>query len=496
MNTKLNGILYAQGFSNQKNGERLYIKLADAIAQSLVEKKLGKGNKMPPTRLLALDLGVSRSTVIKAYELLAIKLYIYSIQGSGYYVNDIRGKVVNNQLENDNQPQLNTPVSRRARNFSSKVNLINRSIRETIAFRPGLPPLDIFPVRQWQNLTNNYWRKVTVSDMSYLSPSGLDSLRRSIADYVHMYRNIRCSPDQIVVVTGSLHSLSLVGDLIIDENDQVVFENPSYPNAIAIFKSLGAKILTTSIDEEGMNIAKIKKKKSLNPKLIYTTPSNQYPTGVQMSQARRIQLLEWAHRYNSLIIEDDYDHEFSNWSDPIPSIFSLDNHQRVIYHGTFNKLLHPSIRLGYIILPKYLVKDMTSLVEQSFRFVAPETQKVMSDFIEKDYLSKHIRNVVQVSKERRRIFIDCFQKHCTKHMNLNKTNNGLHLVAHMEDTIDDIALSKHLQSNGIIAFPYSKYFLKKPKKKGLVMGFSSVRAALIKSYLKKMATLVNSYLDS
>lgn len=495
MNTKLNGILFAQGFTNQKDGKSLYTKLADAIATSIIEKKLLKGDKLPPTRLLAEDLDLSRSTVIKAYEILSIKLYISSIQGSGFFVNDIAGKKLKSFILENLPPASYPQVSKRAKRFSAQVNLMNRGVHESIAFRPGLPPLDIFPVRQWQNLTNNYWRKITVSDMSYLSPLGLDSLRRNIAHYVKMYRNINCDYEQIVMVTGSMHSLALIGDLMVNENDQVILENPTYPNAIAIFKSLGAKIVSLSIDTEGMDIASIKKTKTLKPKIIFTTPSNQYPTGVKMSLKRRIDLLDWAQKYNSLIIEDDYDHEFSNWTNPVPAIYSLDKNQKVIYLGTFNKLMHPAIRLGYMIVPKYLLNDIKALVEQSLRFVSPETQKVMSDFIEKDYLSQHIRKVVQISNERRQIFIDSFNKYFNVHLRLDKTNSGLHLVARLEDSVDDIALSKFLETKGIITFPYSKYFIKKYKHKGLVMGFSSVSSSLIKSKLQRMSTLVNNYMN-
>ncbi len=495
MNTKLNGILFAKGFTTQKDGKRLYAKLVDAIATSIVEKKLRKGDKMPPTRLLAEDLGISRSTVIKAYDILSIKLFISSTQGSGFFVNDIEGKKLETLSKESLPPATYTQVSKRAQRFSTQANLMNRGVHGAIAFRPGLPPLDVFPVRQWQNLTNNYWKKITFPDMSYLSPLGLESLRFNIAQYVKMYRNINCDHEQIVMVTGSMHSLALVGDLMVDENDQVVLENPTYPNAIAIFKSLGAKIISTSIDAEGINIKDLKETKALKPKIIFATPSNQYPTGVQMSLNRRMELLDWAQKYNSLIIEDDYDHEFSNWNNPVPSIYSLDKNQRTIYHGTFNKLMHPAIRLGYMIVPKYLLNEIKGLIEQSFRFVSPETQKVMSDFIEKDYLSQHIRKVVQVSNERRQIFIACFKEYFKDHLRLDRINNGLHLVARLEDSVDDIALSKFLETKGIITFPYSKYFIEKYKHKGLVMGFSSVSPSMIKSNLQRMSTLVYRFMN-
>lgn len=230
-----------------------------------------------------------------------------------------------------------------------------------------------------------------------------------------------------------------------------------------------------------------------NPKLIYTTPSNQYPSGVQMSLQRRLELLEYANARNCLIIEDDYDHEFSNWDNPITSIFGLDKNERVIYQGTFNKLLHPSIRLGYIIVPSYLIEDIKALYEQSLRFVSPEVQKVMSDFIERNYFSRHLRSVLQISRERREFFTTAFDKLFGGVLKILPVSGGLHLIVQLPETIDDVLFSDYLADNGIITFLYSKYFSREPKKNGLIMGFSSVSTPVIKQKLELMYQLYTAY---
>lgn len=494
MNSKLNGILFAQNFTRQNDGQNLYLKLYNAIVLAIVDKKLVQGDTLPPTRLLAKDLKISRSTVIKAYEILTLEECITSVRGSGYFVNDVQQKKIQYRTRTTENKGTYPKVSKKAQQFRKHVTLINRSEYKGIAFRPGLPPLDIFPVRQWQSLTNMYWKDLTLSDMSYQSAMGLESLRKNIAHYLKIYRNIHCDYQQIIIVTGSLHSLSLISDMLLDEGDQVVIEDPTYANAIAIFKSLNANIIPAHIDNEGINLKSIKRRNLKHPKLVYTTPSNQYPTGIQMSLDRRLEVLDWADQNNCLIVEDDYDHEFSNWSTPITSIFGLDTGHRVIYQGTFNKLLHPSIRLGYLIVPPYLIEDIKAIYEQSLRFVSPITQKVMSTFIERDYLSRHIRKVVQISNERRQFFIDCFASSFEKDITLHPVNKGLHLIAKLPDAIDDIALSKFLDQNGIIAFPYSKYFFKNKKEKGLVMGFSSVSEPVIKRKLSKMSELYRKFI--
>ena len=489
MNSKLNSVLFEYGFNKQKHGQSLYLKLSGSIMRAILNKQLVKGSKLPPTRLLSKDLGLSRSTVIKAYEVLCLEKYITAKQGSGYIVNDVQHKKIEYSLKAVNRKQANPRVSKRAKQFRKHVNLMNRGEHKGIAFRPGLPPLDVFPVRKWQNLANNYWKEITFSEMSYGAPLGLDVLRKNIVDYLRIYRNIQCDYQQVVIVTGSLHSLSIVGDLLIDKGDPVVVENPTYANAIAIFKSLGAKILTAPVDNEGLNVNHIKNTGSKAPKLVYTTPSNQYPSGIRMTLGRRLELLGWAGERNCLIVEDDYDHEFSNWEKPISSIFGLDKSNCVIYQGTFNKLLHPAVRLGYLVVPPYLVEDIRALYEQSLRFVSPAIQKVMSSFIEKDYLSKHLRKVVEISNERRVCFTRHFNQHFGKDIQLHPVSGGLHVIAQLPSHINDVDASIFLERHGIVAFPYSKYFLDGQKENGLVMGFSSVREPMIIEKIQKMARL-------
>ncbi len=484
----------AHGFNDPDNDQTLYLKLSGAIIKAIVAKQLVEGDKLPPSRLLGQDLKLSRSTVIKAYEILCAERYVRSVQGSGYFVNDVQHKKIKHSIRSTPSRDIKPKVSGRAKSFKRYAGLMNHSQHKGIAFRPGLPPLDVFPVRQWQILTNNYWKEVTFSEMSYGSPLGLEALRKNIADYLKIYRNINCDYEQVVIVTGSLHSLSIIGDLMLDEGDQVIVENPTYANAMAIFKSLKAKIIPSQLDDEGLSLESIKKFRLKNPKLVFVTPSNQYPSGIKMSLNRRLELLDWASKRNCLIVEDDYDHEFSNWENPITSIFGLDNSNGVIYQGTFNKLLHPSIRLGYLIVPPYLVPEIKAICEQSIRFVSPITQKIMSAFIEKDHLSNHLRKVVQVSNERRNIFINSFTNHFEDSLKLHPVNDGLHVIAMLPQEINDVEVCHYLEKNGIIAFPYSKYFPKAPRENGLLMGYSSVPPRIIEERMGKLHKVLKEYI--
>ena len=490
MNYNINNILKNHGYNKGANEKSIYLNLYKAIKNAVINKTLNDNFKLPSSRLLAKDLEISRSTVNKAYELLTLEKYVKPKLGSGYYVTSSKSKKHKHKLVNYSKRGNYPSVSRRGNSFRQNIQLINSDNEKGIPFRPGLPPLDIFPVSQWKSLTNDYWKKIKPSQLSYSNTIGLKSLRENIRNYLKINRNINCNLDQIIITTGSLHSLSLIGDALINAKDEIIIENPTYPRAFSLFNSLKAKLDVINLDSEGINISKVKASK---PKLIYTTPSNQYPTGIKMSLERRIEVLKLASKKSALIIEDDYNHEFSNWENPISAIHSLDNQDRVIYLGTFNKLLHPSIRLGYMIAPEYLVDTITSLYEQSSRFVAPSQQQILSNFIEKDFLNKHLRRVLEVSQERKKIFIETFNLFFENDISLITHNPGMHITGLLNNSIEDTKLAQYLRYKNIIVHPLSNYCFGQKPQNGLVMGYCSVNNKTIKETIKKMKIAFNNY---
>lgn len=486
----IKNILWENGFKDKSAYQNIYIEIYKALKKAILNGDLPVNTKLPPTRLFATDLNVSRSTVLKAYELLVTEKYISSRKGSGHFI-------MYNQSDNEPSNYMNQgrfggypSLSKLGLSFRNNFQILSSDSDKGIAFRPGLAPLDIFPVRQWNNLSNNYWKQIKPSELSYSPSTGLKSLRESIAGYLKIYRNIDVLADQIIITSGSLHSLFLVSSALIDPNNDVVLENPTHPHALQLFKSLGAKINAARIDDEGMNLDSIN---CNHPKLIYTTPSNQYPTGTKMTMNRRIEILQWASQKKALIIEDDYDHEFSNWDNPVSSMYGMDNHDRVVYLGTFNKLLHPSLRIGYMILPNYLGAAVSSIYEQSSRFVSPAIQTVLSMFIDKDHINKHLRNVIDIAKERKAVFVKSFNAHFENDIWLNTKNNGLHIIGELEPHIKDSLFSAYLKSKGVITHPLSRYYIEGPRKNGLMMGYSSVNNKLIKETISKMNTIYTSY---
>ena len=464
----------------------IYKKLFESIKKLITNGSIPYKTKLPPSRKLAKKLDISRSTIIKVYDLLTFERFISAKKGSSYIVCYKKENKSDKELIKDKKHKY-PKISKRAKLFEQYRHFSTDNFtKNNVAFRPGLPPLDIFPINTWKNLSNAYWKQATPTNLSYAPSEGLDILRINIANYLKVYRDIDCNYSQIVIVSGSLHSLYLIGNSLIDTNDKVIMENPTYPRAYNLFKSLKANVIPCEVDKNGIRIDTISN--DSKTKLIYTTPSNQYPLGIKMSNNRRLEVLEWASKNNSLIIEDDYDHEFSNWKNPIPSIYSLDNEERVIYQGTFNKLVHPSLRLGYMIVPKYLINPIKSIYEQSSRFVPVSTQSILNNFITSGHLNNHIRNVIETSKERKKLFIN----QTKRTFEFSKKNSGLHIIGEIKNNLKDVYSHNLLLKNNVIAYPLSNYYINnKNEEQGLIMGYSSVNNKV----MKEKTDLINNLLS-
>ena len=487
MHFNIKGLLIRNGFFLDANQPQIYVNLYTAFKKAILNRTLETGSKLPPSRVLANDLGISRSTVLKAIDLLLVEHYITAKKGSGYYVCPPQDKKIKRNISAIEKKGGYPPLSQKGLAFGNTAKWAVEDNNNGVAFRPGLPPLDIFPVQIWKKLIDDYWKRITPSELSYCNTIGLECLRKNLAYYLKVYRDIHCHPDQIIVTTGSLHSLYLASNILLEPNDEVVVENPTYPMAYRLFKSLGADIKAAEVNNEGLNLSELACQK---PKFVYTTPSCQYPTGVKMSLKRRSELLKWAAQKETFIIEDDYNHEFSNWEKPIGSLYGMDSQERVIYLGTFNKLIHPSLRLGYMIVPDQLLDAVSGLYKQSSRFASRQNQKAMSAFIEKDHLNKHLRRVIDTAKERKEIFVDHFTNTLGGSFSLDCSCLGLHLIANSKLSISDKQVEHELLQHNIRVNALSNYYVLPSNANGMVMGFCSVNPKQIKQTILKMGEII------
>tara|TARA_B110000090_G_scaffold209933_1_gene268823 strand:- start:1710 stop:3206 length:1497 start_codon:yes stop_codon:yes gene_type:complete len=471
-----------------------YVVLYRSIKQCILNHELPHDWLLPSTRILAQELDLSRTTTNKAYELLQLEKLILSKAGSGNKVN--YDSSINSEKEiskkKSSNKMLYPTISQKGISYLKNVSLLNRPHDNNLAFRPGLPPIDVFPVNQWKKLLDAYWRHIKSSGLSYSNSTGIEELKKSIRKYLYVSRNIKCSHDQIVIVSGSLQSLYLITNALINKGDSVVIENPLFPNVHSVFKSSEANLIPIDLDDEGIDITQMNTIKK-QVKLAHVTPSNHYPLGIKMSLKRRQEVLNWAAKNKALIIENDYENEIANADESIPTIFSLDTEDRTIYMGTFNRLLHPSIRLGYMIVPKYLVHTVAAIQEHSHRFVTPSIQVVMNQFIEKNYLYQHIKKSIEVAKTRHDLFISLFNEKSKNMYIQHKSFSSFHVLALYKNDVsveDENKLIQQLKGHNVTVFSLSNCYVGDPKLKGLILGYSSVRPNFLKQKVKQMTELL------
>lgn len=468
-----------------------YILLYRSIKESIENQELPANWLMPSTRELADALRLSRTTVIKAYELLQLEKLIYAKAGSGYRIQlpvASASSLLTDPIALTNYPEL----SEKGRAFFENISILNRQTHTGIAFKPGLPPIDIFPINQWKNLLNSYWRYVKSSELSYEQGTGMQLLKSQIATYLQVSRNIKCHAEQIIIVSGSLQSIYLLAGALLNKGDGVVLEDPTFPNVHSIFKSHLANLLPVPLDGEGISMAGLDQIAEKRPKLIHLTPSDHYPLGIKMSLARRMEVIQWADDNNAYLVENDYEHELGNATNSLPSLFSLDRQNRTIYLGTFNRLLYPSIRLGFMVLPPQLVGVIEALLEHSHRFVSPSLQIVMGQFIEKNYLYRHLKNLIEIAKERQLLFEQLFNEN--KRLSIQAHPfNSLHVVARFQEEVkiaDEKKLIEKLASHNISAYALSKCYIAQQPEPGLILGYSTVRPVMMREQLRLMHRLV------
>lgn len=483
-------------YNNQKKIKpyNKYIILYRSIKQCILNNELPHDWLLPSTRVLALELKISRTTTNKAYELLQLEKLILSKAGSGNKVN--YDSSLNSSLENSKIKSVNKnlypAISQKGISYLKNSILLNRPLDNNLAFRPGLPPIDVFPVNQWKKLLGAYWRQIKSSSLSYSNSTGIEELKKSIRNYLNISRNIKCNHNQIVIVSGSLQSLYLISNALIDKGDSVIIENPLFPNVHSVFKSSEANLIPVDLDDEGIDITQMN---SINTqvKVIHVTPSNQYPMGIKMSLKRRHEILEWAKENKALIIENDYENEIANSVKSIPTVFSLDTEDRTIYMGTFNRLMHPSIRLGYMVVPQYLVNTVAAIQEHSHRFVTPSIQVVMNQFIEKNYLFQHIKHSIEVAKTRHDLFISLFNEKSKNMYIQNKSFSSFHVLALFKNYVSieqEKKVIEELKKRNITVFSLSKCYVGKPKLQGLIIGYASVRPNILKERINMMTKLL------
>ncbi|WP_042144301.1 PLP-dependent aminotransferase family protein [Paucisalibacillus sp. EB02] len=437
----------------------LKIPLIRQIYQQLRTKilngELSAGYRLPSTRQLAEELEVSRNVVLEAYDQLLAEGFLEGHQGAGTFV--AAGAYLK-------KTEMNTPFM--LENNSPKKN------DNMIDFRSGIPALNLFPRKQWGNLAKRVSIDTDHALFGYDSPEGRIELRTVLSDYLLRTRGVECHPEQLVITTGATQALTLIAKLLISANDKVIIEDPITHEIQTIFQSYGASLLPIRVDENGMDTNQIPHE--LKPAFIFVTPSHQFPIGGTLPIQRRIQLIEFARKVDSYIVEDDYDSEFRYEGPSISSLQGLDPN-RTIYIGTFSKILSPALRLGYIILPPALIERGRTLKYFSDLHTPSLEQLTLALFIKEGHLEKHIYHMKKIYRKRRDFLKEQLYKEFVDNVNIYGDSTGLHLVAEFNGIHFTENLLSKLHGHGIKMYPVELHTINKGLYSNyIILGFGNL----------------------
>ena len=475
---------------DRSSSTALYRQLYDQLRDAILSGRLPPGTRLPSTRELAGDLDLARNTVLNAFEQLYAESYLERRVGDGTYVSP--------QLPDDllcvkPAPPAKSngqPISKPGESISFLSTTPANYSGPPRPFRTGTPALDAFPYKLWGRLLTRRWSSSAREILPYSDSAGYFPLRQAIASYVATTRGVQCIPEQLIITSGSQHALEIVTRTLLKADDRAWIEDPGFLGARAALTAAGARLFPVSVDADGLNISR-GIERCPDPRLIYVTPSHQYPLGMTLSLSRRLALLKLASQTGAWIIEDDYDSEFRYVGRPLAALQGLDTHQRVIYIGTLSKVLFPSIRIGYIIAPLEL---FDAFVRQ--RCVAGHQsptleQAVLADFISEGHFARHIRKMRTLYAERQQTLLKAGKAELNGLVELQPSDTGMHLIGWLPENVDDQTAFRAAAAAGVEVTPLSAYSLNPPQRGALRLGYTGYKPREIWRATRRLAAALH-----
>jgi GntR family transcriptional regulator/MocR family aminotransferase len=455
----------------------LYRQIYDGYRVAILEGRLRAGQRIPSTRALARELGISRLPVLTAFEQLLHEGYLEGRVGSGTFVaasiHDMRDGAAPGGAS---ARRRNSPKRAVVASSESRSREVRSERAELGAFRVSLPALDHFPQKIWARLVTRHARGMSIQQMAYGDPAGYLPLRHAVADYLRTARAVACDASQVLIVSGSQMALHLCARVLLEPGDAIYFEDPGYPGARTALTATGATLQAVPVDGEGLVVQSMRPVKS-PARAAYVTPSHQYPLGVSMNVSRRLELLGWARRNRAWIIEDDYDSDYRYSSRPLGALQGMNGATEVIYTGTFSKVLFPALRIGYVVAPPTLVEKF--IAQRLTLDLFPQTldQMVLTDFLCEGHFSRHVRRMRAIYQSRRDTLVSEIRKHLGDVLAIVNADAGMHLTARLPKGFDDVEVVRLARALGISAIALSTCYVEPSGDPGLVLGFGGVPEA-------------------
>jgi GntR family transcriptional regulator/MocR family aminotransferase len=476
---------------DRKAGTPLHQQIYDGYRKAILRGDLRPGQKIPSSRELAIEIGVSRFPVLHAYEQLLVEGYFESRVGSGTYIS---ATLPEEMLSTSPQTGEQTPTTSGRRPVARRTALYPAFERDAPyrgrgAFRVHQPTSDQFPFQVWSSLVARHSRNPHASAVHDIHPLGSLRFREEICAYLRTARGVKCEPGQIMIVSGSQQALDITARVLLDPGDSVLIEEPGYNLQKTLLTSMGCHLHLVPVDNEGMDVAQ-GVKRYRKAKAAFVTPSHQFPLGSTMSATRRILLLNWAQTSNAWIVEDDYDSEYRYDTRPIASLQALDVNSRVIYIGTFSKMLLPSLRIGYIVIPPDLVKHFTAVRYSMDIFPPYLYQEVLTDFMSEGHFGRHIRKMRQIYSSRRARLVECIQSECGDLLQLHGAAAGMQVAVTFPEGYNDEEIALRASHKHLWLWPLSHCYSGKSPRNGFILGFGSTPIEQIPAAVRKMRSII------
>lgn len=468
----------------------LYRQIYGALRDDILEGRLAPGQRLAATRVLASDLGVSRKTVLEAHDQLFAEGYLERRVGAGTFVSSelpdelLQAPPTRPLVSGEVTPP---PISQRALEVDALGTPVDAEA--TVPFRPGIPDLRSFPFQVWTRLATTAAGALDASSASYAATAGRSPLRSAIAEHLYRSRGVACEPENVIIVLGSQQGFDLTFRTLLDPGDEVLVEDPGYMGLRSALRSAGARIVPVPVDEEGIKIDH-GCRNTPRARLACVTPSHQYPAGPVLCLKRRLRLLEWARQADAWVLEDDYDSEYRYSSRPLAALRSLDTDGRVIYLGTFSKVLFPGLRLGYLVVPSALVGPFSSMHSTSIRQAPVLEQDIATRFLEEGHFATHLRRMRMVYKTRQDALVDALRRHADRWVEVRPDEAGSHLVGWLPPGTDDQAVAAAAREAGLVTPALSSFSLEHRMRPGLVLGYGAFDEHTIEDGVDRLAEVL------
>jgi len=461
---------------------QVYLRLREAILSG----SLRGGEKLPSTRDLAEQLGVSRTVVLTAFDQLLAEGFAVGRRGSGTYVSShVRIAAVE-------APQNSAPlrISRFGVAAAAAWTRMNfpppAGKRLPYDFAYGRSDVEKFPFAMWRRLLLRRARKASLSHLDYGPTSGSVALRDALSAHLRRARAVECEPSQITIVNGSQQALDLIARVLIEKGDRVAIEEPNYQGMREVLRAAGARLIPVAVDQDGL----IPQKLPAKSRMAFVTPSHQFPTGAILPLSRRLELLEWAKRTNAVIVEDDYDGEFHYQGQPLESLQGLDREGRVVYIGTFSRTVFSALRIGYLIAPRRLVPAFTAAKWLCDRHTATLEQETLAEFISSGMYERYLRRVRRRNAMRREALLDAIRAHLRDRVEVQGDGAGAHVVLWPNRRVREESVVVAARERGVQVYGIAGYHLSTPRRAGFILGYSRMSEAQIREGIRRLGEVL------